>query len=360
MTVLSRVHTLVQQALDQFDDPGMTTAALLRRCIRIATLRNDFASLVWLEMEARSSGTESTDEIVKRRAELAANFSQQDWKAIWPAAGEQWIRRRQDPDDSNKIHQLSVQELDDFAATMERQAAVYTVPTGLTPIDLYFRSEEYDQRKLELMTKALTIRQVLGRVRERLFQFLVETERQLNFGRVNADIFERNRAYVDARLAKLAPEVLEQFQAAYKRITEGDAEALSHALTSVRRLLKSLADNVYPPRIEPVLCADGQTRDMSEAKYLNRLYQFVSESVGRHGSGQIVRATIAELNARLKAIDEMSSKGVHATVTITEVDNCVIQAYLVVGEIMRIWDDVAPTSTEIEVGPESGEANDIQ
>jgi hypothetical protein len=38
----------------------------------------------------------------------------------------------------------------------------------------------------------------------------------------------------------------------------------------------------------------------------------------------------------MTVFDALASKGVHATVTAAEVDTCVIQTYLMVGEVLRL------------------------
>lgn len=58
-----RVSSLVQQAVDEFDAPGVTVAGLLRRCQRIASFRGDGIALAWLRLEA----TAITNEFKGRR-----------------------------------------------------------------------------------------------------------------------------------------------------------------------------------------------------------------------------------------------------------------------------------------------------
>src|SRR5665213_2628965 len=66
------------------------------------------------------------------------------------------------------------------------------------------------------------------------------------------------QADIDALLAETAPEVLEQFNAVYRRLREvsiaapetGTQEELAQALASCRRILKAVADRVSPPSAE--------------------------------------------------------------------------------------------------------------
>lgn len=51
-----------------------------------------------------------------------------------------------------------------------------------------------------------------------------------------------------------------------------------------------------------------------------------------------------ELGRRLDAINDLSSKGVHADVTIEEADQCVLQTYLLVGGLARATDGQEPAA----------------
>jgi hypothetical protein len=336
MPDLGRLQKLVEDTITSFDEPGKTTAALLRTCIRIATLRNDFANLLWLQLEAYDGNTPNPEQAKQRRLALLAHMDKEEAERIYFELTEAWIRRRSIPNEKDKMRPGSVDSLEELVTMLQQQTSGLIMPEGLHPIDAYHRSADIAQAKMTIATAINELRVILSRIRSALYDFLVTTERQLDYGSVNADIFERMRAFVDEQLAAITPEALEQFQAAYRRVNEGDTESLSHALTSCRRILKNVADAVYPPVDTPVVGADGRTRNLTDAAYRNRLLQFVSEAIGKHGPAGVVVATIQDLASRLEALDALASKGVHATVTAAEVDTCVIQTYLMVGDVLRL------------------------
>lgn len=53
-------------------------------------------------------------------------------------------------------------------------------------------------------------------------------------------------------------------------------------------------------------------------------------------NGAVVQAALEDVGARLGALNELASEGVHAEVTTYEVDTCVVQTYLVVADVLRI------------------------
>jgi hypothetical protein len=129
--------------------------------------------------------------------------------------------------------------------------------------------------------------------------------------------------------------VLAQFQAAYERSDKGDPEALSQALLSCRRIVKAIADVLYPATGETVKGADGKSREMTDDKYRNRLWQYVGEHAS-HSSRDLVLATVDELGRRLDLLDYRASRGVHATVDAADADQCILQTYLLMSDLLHL------------------------
>jgi TusA-related sulfurtransferase len=169
-----------------------------------------------------------------------------------------------------------------------------------------------------------------------VFEFLSRTETQLVLGQYSSDIFEKNRRYVDQELANYCPDALQMFSAAYRRLQEGDIEARSQALTSCRRILKELADRLYPPSAEKVEGIDGRSRKLTDAQFVARLWQFIYEQLRKSASGKVLEAAVDSLGKRIDSLNELSSKGVHDVVSQEETEQCVIHTYLVTGDLLRL------------------------
>jgi hypothetical protein len=177
---------------------------------------------------------------------------------------------------------------------------------------------------------------ILDRIRHRVFSCLCAWEQQLTFGALNVSIFERHRKRVDSLLRLIAPEVLEQFNAAYHRAQEGNTESLSHALTSCRRILKAVADEVCPAQSDSVLGDDGKEHKLGEAQYLNRLRTFMKESTKRSTAARLVHVDMKDFGLRIEVLNDLASKGVHDQVSQEEVNLCVIHTYLFAGEVLEL------------------------
>ena len=151
-----------------------------------------------------------------------------------------------------------------------------------------------------------------------------------------SDIFEQYRRDVDMKLGTIAPKALKQFEAADRCLSEESPEVGSQALLSCRRILKSVADKLYPACEEPVMGSDGKERKLTEDKYIARLWQFVADRKKGSAAGDLLLTQINDLGHRIDHVYNLASKGVHGNVNKSEVNQCVIQTYLVIGDILRL------------------------
>lgn len=347
MQDIDRASNLVQETLDQFDAPGMSVAALARRCQRIATLRGDGIALSWLTLESMDVANLQENQSEAPRESLVARLLQQipgdEANAKWKAEYDGYIRRRRTQPNQQEANLRSVQQIEDLVQMLREQeaAALVPLPPGMNTYDLGKYVSDQERTRTSLVASRIPLDTVLARTKSRLWEFLTETEYELSFGEATGETFDRLRSFVDKQLTTISPPALEQFQAAYRRLKDGGDEDRAHALTSCRRVLKTLADELYPARLEPVTGADGKTRTLNDGMFVNRLLQYVVETLGKHENGAVVQAALEDVAARLDALNALASKGVHADVTTYEVDTCVVQTYLVVADVLRIRERAA-------------------
>jgi hypothetical protein len=178
----------------------------------------------------------------------------------------------------------------------------------------------------------------LERVKTAIYTFLVATESDLDEGQQESSLFLRAQEYINTSLRRYAPDVLDKFVAAQDRLYSGEPEDLAHALTSCRRMIKALADALYPATDETVTGEDGVVRKMSDDAYRNRLLQYVREQLGKHVHGTVIQRTLDSFGARLKSLDSLANKGVHDDVSAAEAETCMIWTYLLAADIVRIAD----------------------
>lgn len=328
--------------MDQFDAPSMTVTALTRRCQRIASLRGDGIAVAWLGLELTDIQNQHENKSDAPRESLAALLLRaipgDEANVRWSAEYHGYISRRRLQSGQAEANLRSVQQIEETVRMLREQEAASLIPPppGIHTFDLGKHVADQQQIRATLVTSRIPLENVLARIKNRLWEFLTETEYELTLGEVTAETFDRLRSYVDKQLTTISPLALEQFQTAYRRLKDGGNEDRAHALTSCRRVLKTLADELYPARLEPVVGSDGKEHVLNDGAFINRLLQYVAETVGRHENGAVVQATLKDADARLRALNELASKGVHADVTAYEVDTCVVQTYLVIADVLRI------------------------
>jgi hypothetical protein len=87
---------------------------------------------------------------------------------------------------------------------------------------------------------------------------------------------------------------------------------------------------------------DGIVRRMDDDHYRNRLTTWVHERKGRSTHADLLASNLVSLGTRLKSLDDLASKGVHADLSRAEVESCVSWVYMLAADLLRI--DVQVTS----------------
>jgi len=347
--------TLIREALSDLENANARLSQVVQKAARIARLREDWVNWWWLELELVS--LVSKQAIIDIQRHVVLRLPKDVYELLRRRFAEAWIKEREaltfdeemKPEEQDNILAVGLGEIEVQAEKYKGLANQPPPPERLHPLDLYFVQKERSETRSVALALGASTKSIIERIKVRVHSFLSETEAQLILGQFHSDLFERNRRYVDLLLQRIAPEALEQLAAAYRRGTEGDAESRSQALLSCRRVLKSLADALYPPPGKPVIGADGQERDLTEEKYIARLWQFVFERVGRTTSGDLLMSNVHDLGNRIDRLYDLANKGVHDQVTQPEVDQCLIQTYLAAGDLLRVYERSSAIGLESEL-----------
>ncbi|MCV7100728.1 hypothetical protein [Mycobacterium palustre] len=334
---------LVGEALKTFDAPGVTTSVLVRKAQRIASLRQDYGMQIGLiqqtndfaaDLEANRPGP--MPGVTKAREQLATLVGAEEAMEELERQYQNFCRTRHIK--GRKISGLSVSQLEDNLAALERAYDDAQPPSGLSPGDTYYAARRADETRANLLPDLQWHRAVLGKIRQFVHDYLVSVEEDLLAGKAESDIFQRAKIYINDALQKLAPDALNMFVASQESLSAGKPEDYAHAAVSCRRLIKALADAVYPARDEDVTGIDGNLRSMSDDKYKNRLTEYVRNNVEGKRHKQAVAQIVSDLTSRLNALDGLANKGVHDVVTQAEAEVCVVWTYMLAGDIVRIAD----------------------
>lgn len=360
MNPLDAAVSIVQQTLSKIDDTNANVASAVRKAIRVARIRNDFENLWWLQLELVSlHDHEKRNRIAE---EILPHIDKDQVHSVHSRMLAEYIEERHFEDrfaehperGGNKVMALSVDELQERADAFLRLLESDEQPNNLHPLDAYFADKDRSNSRMIASVAIEEVRAMLSRIRNRVYDYLSVVEKELVYGSPQSTLFERNRQRVQSKLNELAPHVARQMDIAFIRVGQSDIEAPSHAMSSCRRALKAIADAVYPATKTPAIGADGKAHEMTDDKYVSRLWQFVYEALGNSRVSAVVRATVDDIGRRIETVDGLSSKGVHTIVPTHEAEQCVMQTYLLLSEILRIHDgQMLPDMGEL-AGTENG------
>jgi len=350
-----QLRRLVNQALDDFDSPDVATSALVRKAQRIAALRHDYAKQLAFILQTNDVVSDLEDErrepnpaVMEVRAQLATLVGSAEEVLESERQFQSFMRTRRIK--GGKISGASVSQLEDNLRALERAYDDAEPASNLTPIDAAFAAERAADTRAKLLPDLQWTRGTLGKIRQDVHNYLVSVETGLMAGKVNSDIFQRAQLYINEALKKYAPDALNKFVASQESLSSGSTEDYAHALTSSRRLIKALADALYPARGDEVEGIDGIPRSMSDDKYKNRLTEYVRINVEGKRHRQTVAQIVSDLYSRLNALDGLASKGVHDEVTQAEAETCVVWTYMLAGDIVRIADGTSALLRSDEPG----------
>ncbi|MCU4164123.1 hypothetical protein [Carboxylicivirga caseinilyticus] len=313
---------------------------ILNDCLRVAMLRNDFENQWWLHWEFCTTNGGNCKK--KFPETIRHKFSVEKYQILWKEYLDEWINERRAESinlnvaiiESDKIYSQSVIEIENNLEFAENSTRNLIVPSNLDSKRAYeIEIENFEARQV-LESSIKDYRNILGRIKLRASNFLNDTEYELQMGKTYSDIFARTKELVDIKLAEIAPDVLEKFLSI--KIESENKEEYAQSLVTCRRVLKSFADSIYPPSKIPVKCSDGKERLFSEEKYIARIWQFIHENFEKSTSTSLIQNQLSSLGKRVDYIYELSNKGIHADVDELEANQCIIQTYLILGDILRI------------------------
>ena len=144
----------------------------------------------------------------------------------------------------------------------------------------------------------------------------------------NYSVFIRH--YRSDETLEICPDAVEKFISAYELLGSKSSEDWSLALTACRRVIKAVADELYPPSDE-----ERNGRKMGEEQYINRLWAFLDDNAEKGSDKELAKTHVDYLGSFIQRLNDKASKGVHATVTYDEAVRAVLYTYLTLGDIMQ-------------------------
>lgn len=219
----------------------------------------------------------------------------------------------------------------------QQEAAIDAEKAKLASMRTPDSSSDYAVSAIASVTKAMQettnaisrLSGIRSRVLANLHEFVSEQYYERLFGGLAESIFERHKGDVDKMLTGSCADVLERIPTVTDRLADGDAESVSQALTTCRRILESFADAVFPPMDEPHVRDDGTIVDLGANRHKNRINEYISKHTTSSSRKTRLRQNLSNLFDRV-------STGVHGDVSADEARALFLNTYLFLGEVLHL------------------------
>lgn len=167
------------------------------------------------------------------------------------------------------------------------------------------------------------------------YNYILNIYNQLKYGDITENIYEGIRNEVDNKLAQICPENVKKFISVYDNLSSDNSEDWANAVHTCRRIIKELADNLYPAQKEDVN-HKGKKIKIGDGQYVNRLMLYIESRESSDTYKHIVGNSLDYIGNSIDSITEGLNKGTHDKYTKIDAERIVIYTYMLIGDILRL------------------------
>lgn len=185
------------------------------------------------------------------------------------------------------------------------------------------------------------ITKISGYVKVELIEKLDSMIQEITYGKIPKSIFSEYQTKVNQKLSDSNPNAISALNTAYDSLGGShDPERISQVSLACRRLIKHIADEVFPSSNEQyILKLDDKTYNLSlgDDKVLNRLTAYVDSL--NYKNKQHILDEINVLRGFYYGEEGYVNKGIHSEITNSEAKRLVLYTYLILGDIILLESD---------------------
>jgi AbiTii-like protein len=326
LTLAEHRLQLARELIDDLELSRLQPEQLLLKISRLARLTDDAETQAWVELELKgyNESANAPPAVWEKYRALTGRLTDpsKDFGYWQPFAGLMaWIRSME-----VELQSLTIPDVH-FAPTSANPNEWVVGFVGQHVKSATAPAETALSRRAHLTSQISQLRGVVSRIVGLLHDFVAQTFYELEFRNAAEGIFDSHRKEVDALLAKTAGAILAKIPAIVARLSSGDPEELSQAMTTARRVLVAFADAVQPPG-EP-LKVNGELWEADAGHHLNRLRFYILQRCQSDRRRKRLTQTVVSLNERFSA-------GTHADVTPDEAKALFVLLYITLGELASL------------------------
>lgn len=324
------MHTRLDQALELSEEilrnielDEIKMQAIIQKSLRLARLVNDMDAVEWIREEMK--GFSMNDK---------GNMTVLAWSS---AKRSNRISYNKEKDgEVAYTNPVSVMEASIEAMRSRMQVAhdpdvsVSSASTFLPPMP---KGNAYERGSIAKEIRDLTER--IEKVRSSFYDYVFNINFELKFSNITESIFTKKRLSVDEKLAEISPDAVRKFVSVHENLRSSNSEDWANAVHSCRRILKDVADVLYPPKKESIQ-VNGKPIKVGEEQVINRLIQYVDSKSSSGRFEELVGSHLKYLGERLDSVYEAANKGTHAEVSLDEAERYIIFTYLLIGDLLSL------------------------
>lgn len=221
-----------------------------------------------------------------------------------------------------------------FTGTVQLVSIVSTLEAQLQGLRIPDVSGEWANKvvsdirrdRMQLMTKKAEFERIVVQTSAMLHDFAGRHYNALAFTEQQAEMFDTARTNIDRVLVDLPGEQIRKIESAYRGIRAGDAESISGAMNSVRRLIDAVADALFAATSDTRLDGQGNVIQLGDQQRLNRIKAFIDDHSESRSRGDRLKRGLSDIYGRV-------STAVHNDVTAEEAEYIFLFAYVLLGEV---------------------------
>lgn len=266
-----------------------------------------------------------------RLARLVNDERAQTWLGYerlgWTAEGPEMIEW--------KVGQRG-REKDDyvFTGTVQLVSIVSTLEAQLQGLRIPDVSGEWANKvvsdirreRVQLMKEKARFERIVVQTSAMVHDFVDKHHNALVFTEQQAEMFDTAKTNIDRVLMDLPGEQIRKIEAAYRGIRAGDAESISGAMNSVRRLIDAVTDELFSATTDTRVDGQGNSIKLGEQQRLNRIKAFIDDRSDGKSRGDRLKRGLSDIYARV-------STAVHNDVSALEAEYLFLSSYVLLGEV---------------------------
>lgn len=318
---------LSEEILKNFELSEAASQQIILKCLRLARLINDLDAFEWLKYEA--NGYDKTPD---------GFLTPKSWAATAKSGRRNFKKEEGKKEPVEYAFMETVADLEVSIDVQKKRMQVAYDPnisisshSAINPMRPIGNANE----RIQIAKAIQDYTQKIEKVKSRIYEYVVNINYELKFGNITEDIFARKRENVDNHLKEICPDAVKKFISVYENLMSTNGEDWANSVHSCRRILKDVADTLYPPCNQP-FDKGGKQIKVGEDQYINRLVIYIEGKSESEKFTSIVGSHLKYIGERIDSICEAANKGSHHEVKLDEAERYIIYTYLILGDILSL------------------------